>query len=487
MDGINKLKLKTYSYKELCELFGEKTKAGNSKISQRSEWARYFRWTQPTSQKYKVEEIYDEPLECKDGRRFNGGNNTSKFLSLDDEIMGYFESEETEAYEGTLGRFCEAIGILTSRYIRYNMTKYELIEMGFPKYVVNKFYWAISSIVHRAVISSLERLQKDNYLKFQRHIVIVCKTGAKIQTDKKRTEEIIKIEEEVLQELGYTRRDLMEDEKSKEYKLKVNYLLFERYGYEVRYYFRNCDIKLTGIMYQKKSDESSRKLIRKFVKSICYIMICLEIPNGDNIPGVGYNQTQLIRDTITLINMMVACMNLPKAWDEFWNDNEIDWDDNASKRETVFWTQFLLTIMADEIRENRKIKNSEKSENNEQRNYREELIQQFGEYIIGFAEKLMPNINWEKVCNEEKHDVEQSKLIERVCNAYNIALDRAFDITHHDEFSEAYAVFAANTVASGKMISEVPHMWDFKEEWEKQGNEIDFWKHRRESIRRKHR
>ena len=57
-----------YKYKELCALRGESVKTGKSKQLQLKEWHRYFDWENPTTQIYRITEIYDEPKEKIDNR-----------------------------------------------------------------------------------------------------------------------------------------------------------------------------------------------------------------------------------------------------------------------------------------------------------------------------------------------------------------------------------------------------------------------------------
>lgn len=52
-----------YKYKEICALRGEKVKSGNSKLAQLKEWRRFFDWENPTTQIFRITEIYDEPKE----------------------------------------------------------------------------------------------------------------------------------------------------------------------------------------------------------------------------------------------------------------------------------------------------------------------------------------------------------------------------------------------------------------------------------------
>lgn len=60
---------KAYKYKELCELLEESTKTGDSKQVQLSKWWQHFDWSNPTTQKFLVTEIFDTPRQRIDTRR----------------------------------------------------------------------------------------------------------------------------------------------------------------------------------------------------------------------------------------------------------------------------------------------------------------------------------------------------------------------------------------------------------------------------------
>ena len=71
---VSSLELMDYTYAELCDVLGEWTRTGNSKISQMKRWRRHFLYDKPTSRVFRILKIYDEPLEVEDGRRGNGGS-----------------------------------------------------------------------------------------------------------------------------------------------------------------------------------------------------------------------------------------------------------------------------------------------------------------------------------------------------------------------------------------------------------------------------
>lgn len=68
-----KIELSDYKYKELCIAMDESIKTGKSKQLQLKNWSRFFKWTHPTKQIYRITEIIDTPPEKFDGRKNNGG------------------------------------------------------------------------------------------------------------------------------------------------------------------------------------------------------------------------------------------------------------------------------------------------------------------------------------------------------------------------------------------------------------------------------
>lgn len=348
MKGIEKLELKVYTYKELCELFEEKEKSGNSKKAQLKEWKRYFKWTNITSQKYSVEEIYKNPLPKQDGRKNNGGNSTSKFIALDDLIMEFYANHEETS--GTLGKLSVDIGILTKQYNEYRNAQYGIIERGIPSYVVNNLFWSIQSCVIHAIKAALERLKKAGYLEVRSYMVLNLKSRQEEELSDAISNEIIATENKTLNEMGIDRNDIFLNEKMrKDFDEKMRIQIREKYGYDIYYYYKKYNIKATGKEYQNKSKESIDELTRKFIKTIGYSMLKVNIPKTEK--SELYDSTQLIRDIIELLNNFFVCMN-PVSWDEFWNDGELDIDNNI--KDALFWTQYCLQKEADDRRNKEK-------------------------------------------------------------------------------------------------------------------------------------
>lgn len=112
MDYKDILKLGDYKYKQICAVFGEPSRGGDSKKSQLKRWSRYFRWENPTKQTYRVVEIYDEPKDVEDGRKSNGGSreNSGSKGKLNDEfswlLNSFLHREFNRNVSGGQGSLC---------------------------------------------------------------------------------------------------------------------------------------------------------------------------------------------------------------------------------------------------------------------------------------------------------------------------------------------------------------------------------------------
>lgn len=171
MVDVTKIEIgKIYKYAELCETFGEDRKSSNSKKAQLKEWERFFRWQNITAQKYRIEEIYDIPKEKEDGRKSNGGNNTSKYLAMDDCIMKLLQREKE--INATIAVLLEMIGLLTTDYHLYKRNHRFLVDQGFSEVVVNNVFWKMPNIETSAK-SAIERLKKEGYLSYSVETVLI--------------------------------------------------------------------------------------------------------------------------------------------------------------------------------------------------------------------------------------------------------------------------------------------------------------------------
>lgn len=94
------------NYRVLCEILGQEPKTSNSKKAQFKEWECYFRYHKE-GQKIIIDEIYNSPLNKKDGRtesnklRFTGNNNHA-WKEYDNLIIPYDKMNNYGIYKITL-------------------------------------------------------------------------------------------------------------------------------------------------------------------------------------------------------------------------------------------------------------------------------------------------------------------------------------------------------------------------------------------------
>lgn len=447
-----------YTYAELCKLFGEERKAGNSKKAQLREWSRFFRWRNETTQKYIIEEIFDTPFERIDGRANNGGNNTSKFLCLDDMAMEYFvDNEETK---GTLAQLLVNIGLLTDKYYEYRFNSEPIVSSGIPRYVVSNVLWNINSCACHAFRAALERLKRDEYIDMQIYTVLVLKDGNEKILDHDMSDVIFDIENEVLTQLGKNRSDLFTPKVYDEYKSMVCRMILERYRWDVRYYFKEYRVKTTDKVYKKKSEESYDILSRKFVKTIGYAMLKVNIPKDEqdeNNNSYGYTQTDLIRHTMELLNLFFVYMN-DVSWDKYWDDGELDIDD--SMRDAVFWVQYCLTKYTEECYENNLKRKKEEEYIKASTLCKEQAIEELQDYDIhGFME-VIPEIDWKRVFEDDEY----AKLCGRAYQIYD-DIDTSLVYYKDRDVAKAYRDYRTRMVFDGVDESETITIDEFKNKY----------------------
>ena len=149
MTNIKNLELnKIYSYAELCEALGEKTKAGDSKVAQLKEWTCFFKWEHPInkktkkpSKKFQIVENYERTKEKEDGRvnnNFSVRHEQSSFFKEDElqlAILWILGMKAYELYEQ---------GRDNRRYIRYIPCNELYIASG----LCNEYFTTLSRKKH---------------------------------------------------------------------------------------------------------------------------------------------------------------------------------------------------------------------------------------------------------------------------------------------------------------------------------------------------
>lgn len=325
MVDISKIEVgKTYKYGELCEKFGEARVSSNSKKAQLKEWERFFKWTNITTQKYQIEEVYNFPKEKTDGRRNNGGNSTSKYLAMDDCIMNYLQKRRD--VEVTIGTLLEDIGLLIKDYHCYKRKNEFFIDQGFSEGVVNNVFWKMQ-FIERNAKAAIDRLKKENYLNCEVDTILVNRDRSSVVLDDDGIQKEKALKQQIMTEMGIHNFDLYKKEKRKDFDPKYQAGLKELFGDEADYVFQRFHLILNDKKtYTSKSSSGRDGLTRRFVKEICMYIMSLDYKGF-------YLKENTQRQVINLLEQLFVHMNA-----ENWNRYEEE--DFKTNKELVFMVTY---------------------------------------------------------------------------------------------------------------------------------------------------
>ena len=439
-----------YTYKELCQLFEEDEKTSDSRAAQKKEWARYFRWSNPTSRKYQIEEIYEVPREKQDGRKNNGGNCTSKYLSLDDKIMSCMNKKHHTRC--TISSLLVVAGLLSAEYIVNRRNHKSIEDAGFSKSVINHVYWKMENVLN-AGKSSLERLRRDGYLRITPRIVLVGKKGVRTYLSEARTQMVEEIRVRVRNEMMLKQKELYKADKRKEYEGKVIECIETELNEKVRYYYRIYEITRTDKEYSYKSVEDIRGLTRRFVKTICMSMLEIKFRNG------FFAREDIRIQTARLVSRQFQHMS-EDNWDEYFPEQI---SENWSKEEELFFWAYYYPYKEWLAKEKRKKSESQKQndaeecredvealkqlmaqldaeerqESEEQQEakeqYRQRAVDELGEKKTQVAERIIPNLDWKRVIESESYNVPYMKYIRYLLDSYDNAVYMVYYVKKKEE------------------------------------------------------
>lgn len=356
MVDVTKIRIgETYTYRQLCKLFNEKQEGGNSKKSQLKKWAQHFKWSNSTTQKYLIIEIYSEIQPFEDNRKNNGGNNTGKFTSIDDMIMLSFD--EVEEIKTTLPRLAVLIGILSEQYNTHRFDYSEFCNNnGYSHEFVSEYFSNIESCVLRAIKRSINRLKNEGFIEADSYYVLVLENGS----TEKLSIEAMKYFETEIERLTKTKKyTIRNSPQFSEFSRNVISLINQMLGISVRYYYREYSLRKTSFEYSIKTNRDYSRLTRSFLITICYNMIkkiyrmANRVYVDDPKSGITYlvsedytdsEITKMIRDVIDLSNYFFVYMYRPK-WNDYWNENELK-DNN---RDNVFMATILFELLSQQL------------------------------------------------------------------------------------------------------------------------------------------
>lgn len=278
--GVSQLKkgMIVPSYREMCNLLGEKVGSGNQKRSQLKEWKRYFQFTRKGNS-FIITKIYKEPLPSNDGRHGRTGIYTKYIEFL---LMEYLANSPDEVVYISKMDLFKLLGLVPPKYSKlkssinaqerllalegkslnncspaekhdrecfvYERIKrqfiYSLINTEYSEYIdtfkqmspleIKDFYQRVYSKVGSIVRDALKSMSNRKLIDYYKVYKIIYRTSAGYETviaDDRQREDILRIERKVLLLMGYDGfTDVIFAGKSGEYYKRVNELVQEELG-----------------------------------------------------------------------------------------------------------------------------------------------------------------------------------------------------------------------------------------------------------------
>lgn len=239
------------NYKELCELLGEKTKTGTSKISQIKDFERYFSYTKD-KHSFIIGTIFKVPLPPS--------NSVTKYIPLIEKLLMHViitQSDEKNKLYISKSNLYETLKMVNSEYKSMKYKKLKLSkDYDIPKEIIEDFYDTSDDLLDRNITQALKSLERQSLIKANNVFTVVeqsvnassTRSGviSKLNyTHREATEFetslILKLQRELLDELGY--RELYEvftNGKSTEFYNKINEYLLENNN--IKYYYNSYEL-----------------------------------------------------------------------------------------------------------------------------------------------------------------------------------------------------------------------------------------------------
>jgi len=168
-----KLELKSYKYKDLCVLLGEKaidSKNSHGKSSQLKRWQRFFEF-EKKGHSIIITIIYDTPIHKVENR---GGNKPFKYLDeLEYILVDYLENTRTMSKEMPINLepayIMKIIGMINFNYYLGNKYRDELSHyLKMDKKIINDFYASSNSEFIRIIVTTFDKLLEKGIIKWRK-------------------------------------------------------------------------------------------------------------------------------------------------------------------------------------------------------------------------------------------------------------------------------------------------------------------------------
>lgn len=167
------------SYKELCNVLGEKVKTGNSKKAQLKHWENYFLWEREGN-KYHIKTILNTLFVNSDEAVSNG--KTKSYIPLMEKILLNLMYEYTkrdnrddeDVFTVTTSFLREALGLVNSKYQEHSQKTGKLAyKLELDSKVVEEFYSRSRSMFKRDIERVLKNLKNQRLLEYEESMYVV--------------------------------------------------------------------------------------------------------------------------------------------------------------------------------------------------------------------------------------------------------------------------------------------------------------------------
>lgn len=161
------------NYKSICEWLGVKPASGNTKISHMKEFDRYCTYHKEGN-KFVIDEVYDTPLDKKDGRSETSANNSVKYADDIETIMLYTLQNKKEF----LCTISQALLLCNLVNENYNVGKKDipitskLLNLDIEN--VYTFYDSTSRRLRDTFERALNRMRSKALLSYTKPIMVAC-------------------------------------------------------------------------------------------------------------------------------------------------------------------------------------------------------------------------------------------------------------------------------------------------------------------------
>ncbi len=217
IDNLKSREIKEYkNYIELCKILEIPNTRGNTKVAYLKELARYCNFYNQ-GYKFIIDEFYDTPIPKEENR---GGSRNNKYSNYLDNLIIKMLLDNNKSIEATFTKiFSEYTPLFSNGYKSFTLQNYEKLAEKYDttESLLNLYYNKTRNKVSQSFVSALNRLQKQNIIKW--NDILVVKIGSKIETvnpDDKLYKEIKEVEKETSKELDKTMYEIWGNAEDKE-------------------------------------------------------------------------------------------------------------------------------------------------------------------------------------------------------------------------------------------------------------------------------